>query len=213
MVVREGEVIEELGGASNRVRICDHDLMTTIDDPWTSRRKAATSVMLEPFPVDVMAALACGDLSAASSLTPLKLPPYLVCEDRVGVWRMRQAQVAKNPSDASWVTRFVVDPISDQVVGMAGYHGPPNQVGMVEVGYAIAPAYRRRGYARSALLILLETAMNHPHIAVVRATVRPDNVASRQLLDQYGFRQVGSQWDEEDGFEIILEVATWSREA
>jgi hypothetical protein len=36
--------------------------------------------------------------------------------------------------------------------------------------------------------------------------LRPENVASRRLLDQYGFRAVGEQWDEVDGQENILEV-------
>jgi hypothetical protein len=31
-------------------------------------------------------------------------------------------------------------------------------------------------------------------------------VPSRRLLDQYGFQEVGSQWDEEAGLEVILEV-------
>ncbi|WP_427174808.1 GNAT family N-acetyltransferase [Arthrobacter sp. 92] len=68
------------------------------------------------------------------------------------------------------------------------------------------PAHRRQGFARAALVILLETARSHPQVTVVRATVRPDNLPSRRLLDQYGFEEVGSQWDDEDGLETILEV-------
>lgn len=78
---------------------------------------------------------------------------------------------------------------------------------MVEVGYAIDPGCRRRGHARAALEILLEVARVHPRVAVVRATVRPDNLASLRLVEHYGFREVGVQWDDEDGLETILEVA------
>lgn len=92
------------------------------------------------------------------------------------------------------------------MVGRAGYHGPPDEAGMVEIGYSIDPLHRRRGHARGALLILLATAKTHPGVAVVRATVRPDNFASRRLLDQYGFREVGEQWDDDDGLETILEA-------
>ncbi|QCB96643.1 hypothetical protein E5206_06620 [Arthrobacter sp. PAMC25564] len=49
-------------------------------------------------------------------------------------------------------------------------------------------------------------AKYHPEVAVVRATVRPDNLSSRRLLDQYGFREAGDQWDDDDGLETILEV-------
>ena len=42
--------------------------------------------------------------------------------------------------------------------------------------------------------------------AFVRASISPDNVASLRLVAQYGFVQVGEQWDEEDGRELVLEV-------
>jgi hypothetical protein len=39
-----------------------------------------------------------------------------------------------------------------------------------------------------------------------RVTISPDKVASYQLASQYGFAEVGQQWDDEDGLEIIDEV-------
>jgi RimJ/RimL family protein N-acetyltransferase len=45
-----------------------------------------------------------------------------------------------------------------------------------------------------------------PEIRTVRATVRPDNVASLAVIAQFGFAYVGEQWDEEDGKETIPEV-------
>jgi RimJ/RimL family protein N-acetyltransferase len=77
---------------------------------------------------------------------------------------------------------------------------------MVEIGYAIDPLCRRRGHARAALKILLEVAASDSRVNIVRASVRPDNLASRALIDQHGFRVVGEQWDDEDGLEVILEI-------
>ena len=77
---------------------------------------------------------------------------------------------------------------------------------MVEVGYAIDPAIRRHGYARAALVALLKWAKDDASIVTVRATISPDNVASRALVAQYGFVEVGEQWDDEDGLETIFEV-------
>ena len=77
---------------------------------------------------------------------------------------------------------------------------------MVEIGYAVDPVYRRRGYARAALEALLQRAAREPHVHTVRVTIGPDNVASQQLAAQYGFTEVGEQWDDEDGLEIIYEV-------
>ncbi|GAA1888524.1 hypothetical protein GCM10009715_38020 [Paeniglutamicibacter psychrophenolicus] len=178
--------------------------MEIIEGPWVAAEHA---LALEQVPADVLAALAGGDLEAARGMTTLPLTGYLVAGECRGVWRRRLAQIAMNPGDAAWVTRLAVDLGSGSIVGRAGFHGPPNEDGMVEVGYAIDPDRRRRGHARAALEILLEVARAHPGVAVVRATVRPDNLASRRLLDQYGFLEVGVQWDDEDGLETILEVA------
>jgi hypothetical protein len=38
-------------------------------------------------------------------------------------------------------------------------------------------------------------------------------VASYRLASQYGFTEVGEQWDVEDGLEIIYEVDAVTREA
>ena len=92
-------------------------------------------------------------------------------------------------------------------VGRAGYHAPPDASGMVEIGYAIDPEYRRRGYARAALEALLARATREPRVRRVRVSIRPDNVASYQLASQYGFRKVGEQWDDEDGLEFGYEIS------
>jgi RimJ/RimL family protein N-acetyltransferase len=72
--------------------------------------------------------------------------------------------------------------------------------------YAVDPAYRRRGYARAALEALLQRAVREPQVRTVRVTISPDNVASYQLASQYGFTEIGEQWDDEDGLEIIYAV-------
>jgi RimJ/RimL family protein N-acetyltransferase len=120
---------------------------------------------------------------------------------------MRSEQVARDPGSAGWVTGVIWDEQKQVAVGRAGYHGPPDDSGMVEIGYAVDPAYRRRGYARAALEALLQRAAHEPQVTVVRVTISPDNTASYALTSQYGFAKTGEQWDEEDGLEIIYEVA------
>ena len=77
---------------------------------------------------------------------------------------------------------------------------------MVEVGYAIEPAYRRRGYARAALENLMERARREPEVRTLRATISPTNAESLGLIAQYPFAEVGEQWDDEDGLETIYEL-------
>ncbi|WP_239095321.1 GNAT family N-acetyltransferase [Planotetraspora silvatica] len=56
------------------------------------------------------------------------------------------------------MTGVIWDERRKVAIGQAGYHGPPDQSGMAEVGYAVDPACRRRGYARPALETLLQRA-------------------------------------------------------
>jgi RimJ/RimL family protein N-acetyltransferase len=151
-------------------------------------------------------ALAGGDLSAANAASPVPLSEYLAGPECRGVWHMRSRQAEGDPASAAWVTGIIWDVRRRLAVGRAGFHGPPDDAGMVEIGYAVDPAHRRRGYARAALEALLARAAQEPRVHTVRVSISPDNVASYRLASQYGFREVGRQWDEEDGLEIIYEV-------
>jgi RimJ/RimL family protein N-acetyltransferase len=104
------------------------------------------------------------------------------------------------------VARAAVSEPDGAVVGHAGFHGPPDERGMVEVGYTVEPAYRRRGYARAMVSELLRWAGSDDRVRVVRASISPANAASLATIAGFGFQKVGEQWDEEDGLETVFEV-------
>ncbi|MGZ4503293.1 MAG: GNAT family N-acetyltransferase [Nocardioidaceae bacterium] len=166
---------------------------------------AARRVELVQLSPAVLHALADGDLDRANRVAPVALTPYLVGPECRGTWRRRARQVDADPAVAGWVTRVVVDRDRGLAVGRAGFHAPPDTAGMVEVGYAVDPAHRRQGYARAALLALLDRARREPAVRTVRASIRPDNDASWRLVTAYGFVAVGEQWDDEDGLETVYE--------
>jgi RimJ/RimL family protein N-acetyltransferase len=153
----------------------------------------------------VFRALAEGDLATANAASPVPLSAYLAGPESRGLWARRLGQFEEDPTTAGWVTGIIWDEHRRRAVGRAGFHGPPDAEGMVEIGYAVDPAYRRRGYARAALEALLARAGREPAVRRVRVSIRPDNEASYRLAVQYGFVEVGQQWDEEDGLEIVYE--------
>ncbi len=133
----------------------------------------------------------------------MEIPPFFVTQ--AGLWRLRLHQIATDRASVPWLVRAVIARREQLVVGHAGFHGPPDDEGMVEIGYTILLEFQRRGYGRAATkeLILFVAAM--PEVRVVRASISPDNVASRALVRGLGFRHVGEQWDEEDGRELVFE--------
>lgn len=158
-----------------------------------------------PLPVAALAALADGDLAAARAESGLPLTEFFLTPRAVSLWRLRLGQIREDPEAARWVARAAVLSPSGEVVGHAGFHGPPDPAGMVEIGYSIAPAYRRRGHARAAVRALLALAAADPRVCTVRASISPDNAASLATVAPLGFVRVGEQWDEEDGLELVLE--------
>jgi RimJ/RimL family protein N-acetyltransferase len=169
-------------------------------------RRQPPQVRIVHLTAPVFRALVDGDLASANATSPVPLSASFAGPEWRSVWQMRSKQVEEDPASAAWVTGVIWDEQRQVAVGRAGYHGPPDPSGMVEIGYAVDPEYRRRGYARAALEVLLQRAAREPEVHTVRVSISPDNIASYQLASQYGFTEVGEQWDEEDGLEIIYEV-------
>ncbi|WP_331770806.1 GNAT family N-acetyltransferase (plasmid) [Embleya sp. NBC_00888] len=153
-----------------------------------------------------LGALLAGDLAEARRQTGLDLPEFFVSDRARGLWRRRFDQVTAEPESAPWLARAAVSEPDGAVVGYAGFHGPPDESGMVEIGYTVVPEARRRGYARAMLASLLERAAHEPDVSTVRVTISPDNAASLATIQGFGFVETGEQMDEEDGLEIIFEV-------
>jgi RimJ/RimL family protein N-acetyltransferase len=174
-----------------------------IDPPG---RRRAQQVRIVPLTGPVFRALADGDLTAANAVSPVPLSPLFVDPASRYVWRMRFRQLVEDPANAEWVNGVIWCERRQVAVGHAGYHGPPDPSGMVEIGYTVDRQYRRSGYARAALEALLQRAAREPQVRTARVSIRPDNVASYQLASQYGFVKVGEQWDDEDGLEIVYEI-------
>jgi RimJ/RimL family protein N-acetyltransferase len=155
----------------------------------------------------VFRALAAGDRAAAEVVGPVPLSDYLAGPECRGVWHRRSEQCAKDPDAAAWVTGIVWDEENSFAAGAAGFHGPPDADGTVEIGYRVDPALRRRGYAGAALEALLMRAATEPDVRRVRLSIRPGNVPSERLAQRYGFDRIGEQWDDEDGLEYVYERA------
>ena len=94
----------------------------------------------------------------------MPLTPYLAGPECRSAWTRRAHQVVDEPASAAWITGIVWDPDRRLAVGRAGFHGPPDDAGMVEVGYSIDPQYRRQGYARAALRALVDRATREPGV-------------------------------------------------
>jgi RimJ/RimL family protein N-acetyltransferase len=93
------------------------------------------------------------------------------------------------------------------IVGSAGFHSPPDETGMIEIGLEVVPAYRGRGLAQEMLHGMWQWVVDQPGVVTLRYTVSPDNAASQAIIRKLGFEFRGQQIDEEDGPEDIFELS------
>lgn len=164
------------------------------------------SVRFVKLSAKALRALADGDLAAGSAEAGVALDEHFVSDRARWIFGYRADQLAEDPSVAPWITRAAVSEPDGVVVGDAGFHGPPDEAGMVEVGFTVVPGYRRQGYARAMLTALLVRAATEPGVRTVRARISSDNSASLATITGFGFTPVGEQGNERDGLTIVFEV-------
>jgi [ribosomal protein S5]-alanine N-acetyltransferase len=179
-------------------------------------------------PLPLFVALEAGNLEPASSQAPASLPPlpsFLISEANRGIWRRRLDLVVRDPEQLPWISRLVVyqpekDPQSQGqnrdldaqgtypavIVGRIGFHGKPDERGMVEVGYEIDPVRRGRGHARAAMRIIADVAREIQGVNVLKASVAEENWISRRVVEGEGLRKVGRERHERRGLEDIFEL-------
>jgi len=94
---------------------------------------------------------------------------------------------------------FLVHRGTRVVIGSAGFKGPPDPTGTVEIAYGIAPPFEGQGYATEAAAALLAYAFDTPRVEVVRAHTLPTTNGSTRVLAKCGFEHVDSVVDPDDG--------------
>ena len=159
----------------------------------------------------LLEALLAGRESEAAALLRAPAPPPPDAAT-ASFLRLRLDQMRRDPATQPWLVRYLVRREEPRVVvGSAGFHGPPgvNALGAadaVELGYALFPGHRGRGYATEAVAALVDWAAAAHGLRRFVASVAPENAPPLALARRLGFVHVGEHWDEEDGRELELEL-------
>jgi RimJ/RimL family protein N-acetyltransferase len=137
-------------------------------------------------------------------------------EDEVRLGKLLHAQVAQDwagfpetlpallearrrDPDGFWGTMFFLLEEPRRLIGMGGYKGEPDEQGVVEIGYAIAPAYQGRGLATRTARMLLQRAFADERVLAVEAQTLGRRSASTRVLEKVGLARVAEGHDEELG--------------
>jgi len=158
----------------------------------------------------LLEALLADDRAQAEQIGGFQIPEDLVLSRRT--LQMRLRQIHTNPEVQPWLLRAIVIRESRTMCGRIGFHTEPGPEYLrdlaadgVELGYTIGEPFRRRGFAKEAVLTLMRWAFEAHHQRCFVLSIAPDNVASLAMAHSMGFREIGSHIDEEDGLELIFE--------
>jgi ribosomal-protein-alanine N-acetyltransferase len=110
-----------------------------------------------------------------------------------------------HPTALGWWTYLFIHVGDNALIGLGGFKGEADAEGMVEIGYSIAPGYRRRGLATEAARAMIAYAFSHPHVTSVDAETLPQRNPSTLVLQKVGMKHVGLAQDPDEG-----EVWHWS---
>jgi RimJ/RimL family protein N-acetyltransferase len=106
--------------------------------------------------------------------------------------------VAAEPEGVRWGTRLFVLGEPRTLVGWGGFKGPPRD-GVVELGYAVAPAFEGRGLASAAVREMLREAWASGAVTAVIAHTLAERNASVRVLEKNGFSHDGEAADDDVG--------------
>ena len=109
-------------------------------------------------------------------------------------------QLRSGQSADAWRFGFaVIERGSNRAIGSAGFKGPPDTEGVVEIAYGIVSAYQGKGLATEVAQALVTFASRHEETRRLRAHTLPETNASNAVLTKCGFQFVGDVIDPEDG--------------
>ncbi len=132
-----------------------------------------------------------------ASLLGVAVPgDWPVCPESMEYWRDKADRLEK---EADWANYFYIHKRDGKVVGDGGFKGPPNAEGVVEMGYALIPEYRRLGLATEGAKALMDWAFGHPEVNYVTAETLPGGQDSMRVLEKLGLAFQGTGFDPDEG--------------
>lgn len=164
---------------------------------------------LVPLTPPVLQAMVDGDLRTAGQrlgaavANDLEIPREAMA--------LRLEQLSADPGLQPWLMRAMVLRESGIMIGDIGFHAPPGHEclatlapGGLEMGFGVAPAWRRQGMASEACEAMMNWAWETHGVRHFVVSISPENAPSLGLAASLGFRKIGWHLDETDGPEDIF---------
>jgi len=105
--------------------------------------------------------------------------------------QLEKQVVERKLYEQEWVD-FIIEKKNGTGIGWAAHYISAPNFGWTEIGYAIVPEERGKGYGTEAIQILVDYLFLSRDIARVQAVIDSENLASRRALEKAGFKKEGT---------------------
>lgn len=80
---------------------------------------------------------------------------------------------------------------SKQIIGTCGFHNWNKRHFRAEIGYELGEQFWKKGYAKEAVLAIIDYGFKNMELARIEAVTYPENTASKNMLNTLGFEYEG----------------------
>ncbi len=96
-----------------------------------------------------------------------------------------------DPTQIGWNVWIITLKGSGIIIGDAGLKGPPDNRGIVEIGYSMSIPYRGKGYMIEAVSALIDLVMSDERVRSIIAECEDSNQISKKVLSTVGMKMTG----------------------
>ncbi|MBD2440612.1 GNAT family N-acetyltransferase [Nostoc sp. FACHB-110] len=156
-----------------------------------------TRLNLVPFTLEVVKAAIIGNAELASFLGVKVLPDWQSEEFREILPDIADI-LCKYQFQREWGWgSLIIHKAENMLIGYVMVKVIPDSTfsptGSLEIGYYVAPSYRRQGYASEATKAVIDWALSQPGVQSVTAGCAPENLASKRVLEKIGMQLIESR--------------------
>lgn len=145
---------------------------------------------LVPMTYDFVMKIMENDLSAYRLIGAVKTETWPECADIRDILHMIRDSLSHKPKPDGFDSWIFISKEDHRIVGDGGFKGGPNENGIIDMGYAIVEAQRRKGFAFEAVSALLKWGLSQECVTAVTADCIDSNIPSIKILTRLGMNEI-----------------------
>lgn len=110
--------------------------------------------------------------------------------DLIEILPILKDKLSTKPIPDGFEAWLFVDKLDHSIIGDGGFKGPPDENGVLDIGYGIIESRRRQGFAFEAVTALVKWGLSHNNVKAITADCLKNNIPSINLLKKLGMVEI-----------------------